>query len=68
MATKHDSICLEKAGDDEPIFVLRGQDVTSTATIRFWLKMNPQLSPAKVSDAFNVIKAMENWPRRKNPD
>lgn len=36
MSTKHESKCLQNARDDEPIFVLRGQDRLAPATIRFW--------------------------------
>lgn len=39
MSTKHDSVCLEKAGDEEPIFVLRAQDVTAPILVRVWARM-----------------------------
>lgn len=37
MATKNHDPCLDKCGDDEPIFVLRAQDFTAPMAVRFWL-------------------------------
>lgn len=34
MSTKHDSQCLIKAADDEPIFVLRAKDPTAPLIVR----------------------------------
>jgi hypothetical protein len=68
VCTKHTSTCLQKAKDDEPIFVLRAQDATAPETISRWLNLNPQLPPEKARAAIETIKAMHNWPHRKMPD
>lgn len=72
MATKHTSPCLQKAADDEPIFVLRAQDKTAPAIIRKWVKMqqihNPNPSPAKLNSALALALEMESWHTRKYPD
>ncbi len=32
--------CLGKAGDDEMLFILRAQDITSPIIVLEWIKMN----------------------------
>jgi hypothetical protein len=68
MATKGNCPCLDKASDEEPIFVLRAQDVSAPATILAWLKLNPQLPKAKREEAEDVIVKMRAWPTRKAAD
>lgn len=69
MATKNEGVpCYDKAAPDEPLFVIRAQDLTGPATIRHWLQLNPQLSSATYNAALEVALAMEKWPNRKMPD
>lgn len=68
MATKHTDTCLQKAGDDEPIFVLRAQDITAPETIMYWLHLNPRLPDKKRKEAMELAQAMRDWPRRKVAD
>lgn len=37
--------CYDKAKDDEPVFVLRAQDLTSPAVICEWIKLNIETAP-----------------------
>lgn len=60
--------CLNKAAGDEPLFVLRAQDVTAPRTIETWLRLNPQLPEAKYQEAVACIDAMRHWHSRKLPD
>ena len=61
--------CLNKAADDEPVFVLRAQDFTAPIVIREWLRINAGTIPFdKAEEARQLIAAMENWPNRKIPD
>ena len=62
--------CLNKAADDEPIFVLRAQDVTAAKTIRDWAQLLMSLggSLLKANDALHTAKAMERYHTRKLPD
>jgi hypothetical protein len=70
MAFKGSCSCLEKAADDEPIFVLRGQDRIAPKTVRQWAENAKALGspPEKV----DVALAMEEWQKRtgiaKTPD
>jgi len=70
MATKHTDTCLEKAADDEPIFVLRAQDMLAPGTVRFWAERAAAngCPPEKVQEAYALAERMEQWPTRKTPD
>ena len=37
VSTKLNDPCLKKAADDEPIFVLRAQDVVAPIVVMFWI-------------------------------
>jgi hypothetical protein len=70
MATKHNSIVLTNARDDEPIFVLRAQDTLAADLVRQWADTAERAgcTAAKVTEARAVADAMETWPTRKLPD
>lgn len=69
MSTKHNSICLQKAGDDEPIFVLRAKDPKAPDTVRYWISENQYLQPeAKLAAAADVAHEMELWLQTKTID
>jgi hypothetical protein len=70
MATKHNSVTLGKAQDDEPIFVLRAQDTLAPALVRRWADEAERAGcPAvKFIEARAVADAMEQWPTRRLPD
>jgi hypothetical protein len=70
MATKHNSIVLNNAGDDEPIFVLRAQDTLAADLVRQWADTAERAGCAteKVIEARAVAEAMDAWPTRKLPD
>lgn len=62
--------CLNKAADDEPVFVLRAQDACAPTHVRDWAE-HAELrgcDPAKVAEARALADAMEAWPTRKMPD
>jgi hypothetical protein len=62
--------CLGKAADDEPVFILRGQDKFAPWLVRLWavLACIGGASRAKVAEAFKLAAAMRAWPIRKRPD
>lgn len=88
MATKGEEIdrfykglgCLGRANDNEPIFVLRGQDRLAPACVRLWADMlevhanqhytgkTRKAMVAKAQDARALAHRMEEWPTRKLPD
>jgi hypothetical protein len=47
--------CLGKAKDDEPLFILRGQDLIAPPTIEFWATETMQRS--RTSDSMNKAQA-----------
>ncbi len=61
--------CLNKAADDEPVFVFRAQDQTAPWVIEQWLDVNwDNLSEGKREHARACIAAMRAWPTTKLPD
>jgi hypothetical protein len=69
MATKANNPTLNRTPDDEEIFVLRGQDLTSPRVVLNWIALNFETAPeAKLRDAFEVALAMRRTPNRKAAD
>lgn len=64
-APKFANQCLQNAGDDEPIFVLRAQDLLAPQVIRHWAEL---AGGRKGAQAIDVANEMERWPNRKVPD
>ncbi|CAN0468631.1 unnamed protein product [Phaeothamnion confervicola] len=70
---KHDEVergCFAKAADNEPLFVLRGQDKLAPALVREWARLAAEngCPPDKVQEARNLADAMDRWLPRKYPD
>lgn len=63
MATKHDDSCLQKAGESEPIFVLRAQDQLAPIVVRMWcvLARKAGTPAAKINDAYRAADQMDEW-------
>jgi hypothetical protein len=71
MAYKHNDECIRKAGDDEMLFVLRAQDKSSPKVVLEWLKLNwdnPDMTEAKLKEAFNAALEMRRFEHRKEAD
>lgn len=68
LKTKADEPCLAKAADDEPIWVLRGQDETTPFIIRAWAAHAEAMGVprAKVEQAREDAKDIEAW-QYQNP-
>lgn len=68
-ASKSQSKCLQNAKDNEPVFVLRGQDDSSPAVVLDWIQRNFESCPDdKLRDAFECALAMKNYTERKVAD
>lgn len=70
MATKRAGCsCYENADQDEPLFVLRAQDVTAPRTVAQWILENIEHAPReKLHEALECAIAMRSWPKRKQAD
>lgn len=71
MSTKRRGVpSYEKASLDEPIFVLRAQDILAPDAVRRWAKLAESygVSHAKIREAMDCAKQMEDWKKRKVPD
>lgn len=62
--------CLGKAADDEPVFILRGQDALAADTVDHWANHARLLGchPDKVREAHELADKMRAWRPQKNPD
>ena len=62
--------CLNKAADDEPIFVLRGHDKLAPVVVRLWadLALLHGCSGTKITEAMQLAHLMDEWHTRKWPD
>lgn len=62
--------CLGKAHPDEPVFILRAQDVLAAALVDRWadLAQRAGTSYGKVHEARVLAQKMREWPTRKLPD
>ena len=67
--------CFAAAADDEPLFVLRANDVNAPMTVRYWCdryvaekggvsKMSPK-QWSKLQEAMALAEAMEAWKSKK---
>lgn len=54
--------------DDEPYFVLRGQDDSAPAIIALWISLNPRIPPDKRLSAEKTMDTFRAYPRKKRPD
>jgi hypothetical protein len=60
--------CLNRATDDEPVFVLLGRDVSAPTTIKYWIAdrisqgKNVRSDP-EIRDAELMADYMEGWRR-----
>ena len=64
MATKSKGVsCYDKAGDDEPLFVIRAQDILGPETVMNWAHaaLSAGVSIEKVAEAREVAREMEEW-------
>lgn len=69
MATKLDDKCLQKASDDEPLFILRGQDKSSPKHVLGWIIDNfENVNDDKLREAFELAIRMKHFRYRKVAD
>lgn len=78
MWTKNDALtkpgCLSKAADDEPVFILRGQDATMSKMLRHWAHLVTEANGGpneKTVEAIVFADEVEQWQRshyHKIPD
>lgn len=61
---------LGKVPADEPVFVLRGQDILASHFVKRWASMLEDMNGplAKIAEAKLVALEMKRWKPRKIPD
>lgn len=69
MATKNTGVpCYDKAGGDEPIFVLRAQDKLAPEIVLQWADQAARsgASPDKIREAIKLADEMIEWQGKNN--
>lgn len=64
MGYKHNDACLAKVAEDEPIFVLRAQDLSAPLVIKMWVELQDMMNvidPAKTNEARRLVREMYAW-------
>ena len=59
-----------KIPEDEPVFILRGQDMSAPATLHFWAEENLRNGGDKSLSDLAIAHAlrMSSWPKKKPAD
>lgn len=59
-----------KIPDDEPVFLIRGQDIVSGNTVRVWADLNDEAGgdPELSKRAREQAILMDMWPNKKKAD
>lgn len=61
--------CLNNAGSEEPLFVLRAKDRRAPQTIRLWAHMSTnEQEPEKIKEALALAEEMETYRRQHFPE
>jgi hypothetical protein len=68
MATKRNSLTLQKTGDNEEIFVLRAQDASAPRSVILWIADNLHASDEKLREAFECALRMRKHAKKKPAD
>jgi len=69
MSYKSTDTSIQKATENEMLFVLRAQDVSSPKLVLEWIKINFETVPEdKLREAFECALEMKKWPTRKQAD
>jgi hypothetical protein len=56
--------------DDEPVFLIRGQDAISGQAVRAWAELAEinGADPEIIKRALDHADKMDRWPKKKTPD
>lgn len=63
--------CLNRAEDDEPLFVIRAKDKVSASAVRTWAEwaqLTGSHEPEKIQEARAIAEDMENWRKHHYPE
>lgn len=57
-----------KVHPDEPVFILRGQDITAPGIVVEWIRKNLDTVPeTKIKEAIHTVLAMRRYDKRRDP-
>lgn len=60
----------QKIKDDEPVFILRAQDVLAPMVVEYWAELAAKMKvkPEKILEAYRCVNAMREYQPRRLPD
>jgi len=69
LSGKYGKIAIPKIGDDEPVFILRAQDILATATVEIYRVLLESHGSPMVKDVAQEVQVFKHWPgKKKMPD
>lgn len=70
MKAKEERENLARIPDNEPVFILRGQDALATQVVQYWIILaeKAKVPMSKLTEAREALVDMHNWPSRRLPD
>ena len=69
LSRKYGKISIPKIGEDEPVFILRAQDLIAAATVEIYRVLLESHGSPMVKDVAREVQAFKHWPgKKKMPD
>ena len=66
---KYGKVSIPKIGEDEPVFILRAQDLLATATVEIYRVLLESHGSPMVQDVEQEIQIFQHWTgKKKIPD
>ena len=66
---KYGKVSIPKIGEDEPVFILRAQDLLATATVEIYRVLLESHGSPMVQDVEQEIQIFKHWTgKKKMPD
>jgi hypothetical protein len=65
LSTKYGKISIPKIGEDEPVFILRAQDLLSAATVEIYRVLLESHGLPMVKDVAQEFQTFKHWPGNK---
>lgn len=54
--------------EDEPVFLIRGQDMVAPSVLRFYADQVESMNPRMATRVREWADEMHRWPKKKQPD
>ena len=69
LSGKYGKISIPKIGEDEPVFILRAQDLIAAATVEIYRVLLESHGSPMAKDVAREVQTFKHWPgKKKMPD